>query len=149
MARTLARRVAPGMFGDETTATAPHQPFRHRGSLRMSYASPFVLAKGTTTGLRKTRSQANRRRLIAKNLCGGRLKVANRLRHRLAANPIKSAFGHVSDAAHPVKYSESSALILRRTAMDVCATQAGQRHRHARGPRSSTEPIVAGAKKAA
>jgi hypothetical protein len=50
MARTLARRVVPGMFGDDTMAMAPHQPFRRRESSRTSYASSFVLAKGEATG---------------------------------------------------------------------------------------------------
>jgi hypothetical protein len=35
------------MFGDETMAIPPHQPFRRQDCLRMSYAFPFVRRKET------------------------------------------------------------------------------------------------------
>jgi hypothetical protein len=41
------------MFGDETMAIPPHQPFRRQDSSRMSYASPFVLGKSHDYWLKK------------------------------------------------------------------------------------------------
>jgi hypothetical protein len=48
--RSPAYPVAPESFCDETTAIQPRRFFRRQNSSRLSYASPFVLAKGAVFG---------------------------------------------------------------------------------------------------
>ena len=55
-------------FAMRPLAIPPHQPFRRQNSSRLSYASPFVLAKGEATGF----GGSDRQRIRAASLVASR-----------------------------------------------------------------------------